>query len=112
MGRDSRVLVVENIPTIARCIEDSFNCDRATDGWDAIEKLETHEYDAIVIDTDVSRHSGYGVLTYLREEVGEDLSNVIILTGSDCDDIRKRVGQSLTVVGHDEAVDEIRRVLK
>jgi DNA-binding response OmpR family regulator len=112
MGRDSRVLVVEDIPTIARCIEDSFNCDRATDGWDAIQKLETQEYDAIVIDTDLSRHSGYGVLTYLREEVGDDLSNVIILTGSDCEDIRRRVGQSLTVVGHDEAVDEIKRVLK
>jgi DNA-binding response OmpR family regulator len=112
MGRDRKILVVEDNPAITRCIEESFNCDCATDGWDAIEKLETTDYDAIVIDADVPRHSGYGVLTYLREEVGEDLSNVIFLTGSDCDEVRRRVGKALNVVDKEDAVSEITRVLR
>ncbi|MDQ3726558.1 MAG: response regulator, partial [Actinomycetota bacterium] len=67
MQRDQRrVLVVEDNPAIRKEIEQSFTCDCATDGWDAIEMLETSDYDAIVIDADVPRHSGYGVLTYLR----------------------------------------------
>jgi DNA-binding response OmpR family regulator len=112
MGRDRKILVVEDNPVITRCIEESFNCDCATDGWDAIEKLEARDYDAIVIDADVPRHSGYGVLTYLREEVGEDLSNVIFLTGSDCDEVRRRVGKALNVVDKEDAVSEITRVLR
>ena len=72
MRREGKILVVEDNPVICREIESQFNCDCATDGWDAIEKLETSDYAAIVIDADVPRHSGYGVLTYLREENGEE----------------------------------------
>lgn len=51
----------------------------AADGWEAIEKLEAGEYEAVVIDADLPRHSGYGVLTYLRENVGDDLNDVILM---------------------------------
>ncbi len=111
MAREDRILVVEDNPAICREIESKFNCDCATDGWDAIEKLETSHYAAIVIDADVARHSGYGVLTYLREEVGDDLENVIFMTSSDRDEVRRRVGEHLHVIAKDDALDEIRRVL-
>ena len=111
MGRDDKILVVEDNPAISRAIEAKFNCDCATDGWDAIEKLETSDYAAIVIDADVARHSGYGVLTYLREEVGDDLANVIFMTSCDCNVVRERVGADLHVVDKESAVDEITRVL-
>lgn len=112
MRRDEKILVVEDNPIISRTIEERFNCDRATDGWDAIEKLETGAYAAIVIDADVPHHSGYGVLAYLREEVGEELGNVIFMTSSDGDIVRRNYGQQLTVVDKDEAVKEIARVLE
>ena len=111
MRRDEKILVVEDNPAICRSIEALFNCDCATDGWDAIEKLETGEYDAIIIDADVPRHSGYGVLTYLREEVGGELPNVILMTDCDQEQIRDRVGRELTVVDKAHAVAEITRVL-
>lgn len=104
------MLVVEDNPAICRQMEQQFNCDCATDGWDAIEKLELRNYDAILIDADVPNHSGYGVLTYLREEVGE-LSNVVLMTSADCDEIRRRIGDSLNVVGKADAVNEVTRVL-
>ncbi len=111
MGREDRVLVVENNPAICHELEERFNCDCATDGWDAIEKLETQEYAAIVIDADVPHSSGYGVLTYLREEVGGDLPNVIFMTSDEPDTIRRRVGTTLTVIHKSEAVGEVERVL-
>ena len=112
MRRDGKILVVEDNPTISRSIEARFNCDCATDGWDAIGKLETGDYAAIVIDADVPHHSGYGVLAYLREEVGEELANVIFMTSSDRDTVKRNFGAQLTVVGKDQAVEEITRVLE
>ena len=49
---DVVILVVEDNPAICREMEQRFNCDCATDGWDAIEKLETYQYAAILIDAD------------------------------------------------------------
>ena len=112
MRRDDKILVVENNPEVSRTIEERFNCDCATDGWDAISKLENCDYAAIVIDADVPHQSGYGVLAYLREEVGEDLRHVIFMTSSDRDVVRRDFGDRLTVVGKDQAVDEITRVLE
>jgi DNA-binding response OmpR family regulator len=111
MRPEDKILIVEDNPVISRAIEAQFNCDCATDGWDAIEKLETGEYAAIVIDADVPHHSGFGVLTYLREEIGEELGNVILLTSSDQDEVRRKVGRNLHVVAKADAVDEITRVL-
>ena len=106
-----KILVVEDNPAITRVIEERFHCDCATDGWDAIEKLETGDYAAIIIDADVPRQSGYGVLTYLREAVGGELDNVILMTSSDHAEIRRRVGTTLNIVNKADAVDEITRVL-
>jgi DNA-binding response OmpR family regulator len=111
MGPENRVLVVEDNPAICRELEQRFDCDCATDGWDAIEKLETGDYAAIVIDADVPHSSGYGVLTYLREEVGGELPNVIFMTSDEPASIRRRVGTTLTVIRKRDAIDEVTRVL-
>lgn len=116
MRPDDRVLIVEDNQDVANAIEAAgielcFECDRATDGWEAIEKLETARYAAIVIDTDVPRQSGFGVLTYLHEEVGGDLPNVIVMTSSDRDEVRRKLAGNLTVVSKDDAVAELTRVL-
>ena len=112
MRRDEKILVVEDNPVISRSLEERFNCDCATDGWDAIEKLESGDYAAIVIDADVPHHSGYGVLAYLREEVGEELRNVIFMTSSDGAAVKRNFGEQLNVVGKDQAAEEIARVLE
>ena len=108
--------MVEASPTMAQAIEAAgelpFVCDRATDGWEAIEKLETGDYAAIVIDSDMPLHSGFGVLTYLREEVG-DLGNVIMITDADEDTLRRKLGPNgATVVSKSRAVVELTRVMR
>jgi CheY-like chemotaxis protein len=105
-----KLLIVEDNPLIAAAIEKAgerlnLHADVATDGWDAIEKLRSEEYAAIVIDTDLPCHSGYGVITYLRQENGEHLENVILMTSSECESVRHRVSDSLRVIG--KTADEI-----
>ena len=107
MKRDERVLIVEDNPLIAAAIEKAgqrlnLRTDVATDGWDAIEKLQNERYAAIVIDTDLPRHSGYGVLTYLREENGDHLENVILMTSSD-----QQFTEHLRVIAKTTVVEEI-----
>lgn len=111
-----KVLIVEQNPLLTEAIEaagDRFTVelDRASDGWEAIEFLENGRYAAIVIDGDLPRHSGLGVLTYLREEVGDALGNVILMC-SDEDTLRGRLREkNLKVVSRDKAVDALTTVL-
>ena len=110
--RDEKLLIVENNPLVAAAIEKAgerlqMHADVATDGWEAIELLRNAKYRAIVIDTDLPRHSGYGVLSYLREENGNRLENVILMTSSDRALVRQRVAEPLQIIMTTEAVDEI-----
>ena len=111
-----KILVVEDNPLIAEAIEETtgrfrVQTESASDGWEAIEKLETEEYAAIVIDSDLPRHSGFGVLTYLREEIGDDeLDNVIVVTSGNRDDVQRKFGR-VTVVAKDDVAKEVERAL-
>ena len=106
------ILIVEDNPLISAAIERAgerlqLQTEIATDGWAAIELLRDTSYRAIVIDTDLPRHSGYGVLSYLREEKGDHLGNVILMTSSDTEAVRERVRESLQIITKTEAVDDI-----
>src|ERR1700686_1775795 len=110
MKRDVKLLIVEDNPLIAAAIEKAgerlhLQADVATDGWDAIEKLRNVDYAAIVIDADLPRHSGYGVLAYLRQENGDHLDNVILMTSSDRESMREHEG--LAVIARTEVIDDI-----
>ena len=117
MRREEKILIVEDNPLFAEALEKAgercrFTCDRATDGWDAIEKLETGQYAAIVIDADVPNHSGFGVLTYLREEVGGDqLDNVILMSADPGHLTAMFPGERMTVVGKTVGIEELARLI-
>jgi len=116
MSREERLLIVEDNPLIAAAIEKAgerlnMHADFATDGWDAIEKLRSGDYAAIVIDADLPRHSGYGVITFLQEEHGEALENVLLMTTADHDSVRHRTSEHLRVIDKTEIVDEIAAAL-
>ena len=111
-----KLLIVEDNPLIAAAIEKAgellnLHADVATDGWDAIEKLRSQEYVAIVIDTDLPRHSGYGVVTYLQEENGDALQNVVLITSSDHASVRQRTSLNMRVIDRTEEVNDIAAAL-
>jgi DNA-binding response OmpR family regulator len=92
-----RLLVVENNPLITTAVESAghrlrMDVDCATDGWDAIGLLENGTYDAIVIDADIPRHSGYGVLAFLQAENGTELPNVVVLS-ADTANVHRHVSE-------------------
>jgi DNA-binding response OmpR family regulator len=117
MAREDKLLIVEDNPLIAAAIEkaaERLNMDShlAADGWEAIEMLRTQVYTAIVIDTDLPRHSGYGVITYLQEEDGDDtLDRVVVMTSGDPVDVRRRTSEHLRVIDRTDTVDDIAAAL-
>lgn len=116
MSREEKLLIVEDNPLIAAAIEKAgerlnMRAEFATDGWDAIEKLRSGDYAAIVIDADLPRHSGYGVITYLQEENGEALENVLLMTTGDHASLRQRTSEHLRVIARTEAIDDIAAAL-
>ena len=116
MSGEEKLLIVEDNPLIAAAIEKAgarlnMRAEFATDGWDAIEKLRSGDYAAIVIDADLPRHSGYGVITYLQEENGEALENVLLMTTGDHDSLRQRTSEHLRVIDRTEAIDDIAAAL-
>jgi DNA-binding response OmpR family regulator len=111
-----KLLIVEDNPLIAAAIEKAGErlnlcADVATDGWDAIEKLRSERYVAIVIDADLPRHSGYGVVTFLQEENGDALQNVVLITSADHASVRQRTSEHLRVIDRTEEVDLIAAAL-
>jgi DNA-binding response OmpR family regulator len=117
MRREERILVVEPNPVISDALSRDaatdmlFVTDMATDGWDAIEKLRTGQYSAIVIDSDLPRSSGFGVLTWLRQENGDDLDNVVVVA-ADGDSVRRRVSDRLRIVAKVDAVTEVTKLIR
>lgn len=115
--KESRLLIVENNDTFTDAVEKAgldlnLIVDKATDGWDAIAKLEEHEYDAIVVDANLPRYSGFGVVTYLREERGH-LENLILMTDSDEADISRRLGEEdVQVIRKTECVEDLVSVIQ
>lgn len=118
MGREEKVLIVGDNPSISRAVEEasvrlSMTADHASDGWAAIEMLEVEDYASIVIDADLPRHSGFGVLTYLREEVGDELGHVIVMTSADDEQFRRKISTDrVQVIPSTSEVGEIERAMR
>jgi CheY-like chemotaxis protein len=89
MDARDRLLIVENDPLLTHAVElaaEKLNLLPvvASDGWDAIDRLQSSQYLAVVVDGDIPERSGLGVLDYIREEFGEgSLDRVLLLTRSE-----------------------------
>ena len=116
-GVEHRLLIVENSELIADAVERAglrlnLIADKVNDGWDAIAKLEEQDYDAIIVDVNLPRFSGFGVFTYLREERGHDLENLILMTDSNEDEISRRLGEDSVTVIRKDHVEELQSAIE
>ena len=80
------VLVAESdAPTrdlfVSALADAGFRVDAATDGLEAIGRLEAREYDGVVVDLHLPRKDGLGVLQYLSERQPALLARVVLVTG-------------------------------
>jgi putative two-component system response regulator len=81
-----RVLLVDDndatCTLITALLQREFSVEVAIDGSEAIEKLKTREYAAILLDLLMPVVDGYGVLDYLQAERPELLQRVLVVTAS------------------------------
>jgi DNA-binding response OmpR family regulator len=80
-----RVLVIdddEGIRVMVECVlkREHFDVDTARDGFEAIEKLASNDYDAILLDLMMPRVNGLDVLRFLQEKRPELGPAVIVMT--------------------------------
>jgi type IV pilus assembly protein PilB len=91
----TRILVADDDPQMRRLIRsilerDGFDVTEAADGLDALEAMESHPVDLLVLDIDMPRLDGLGVLEELRARVKTSSVPVIVLTARS-DDTESRV---------------------
>ena len=91
----TRILVADDDPQMRRLIRsilerDGFEVTEAADGLDALEALEARPVDLVVLDIDMPRLDGLGVLEELRARVKTSSVPVIVLTAR-TDDTEARV---------------------
>lgn len=67
---------------IVALLRNEFTVDAVSDGQEAIEKLKSRQYEAILIDLLMPVLDGYGVLDYLQRENPETLARVLVVTAS------------------------------
>ena len=79
------LLVDDNEPTctlMTALLQKDFAIDVASDGLEAIEKLKTNSYGAIILDLLMPQLDGYGVLDFLKEHNPNMLHRVLVVTAS------------------------------
>jgi type IV pilus assembly protein PilB len=90
-----RILIADDDPQMRRLVRsilerDGYEVTEATDGLDALEQVESKQFELMVLDVDMPRLDGLGVLEELRARVTTSGVPVIVLTAR-TDDTESRV---------------------
>jgi CheY-like chemotaxis protein len=89
-----RALVVEDDAVtralLGQLLDDrGCDVDMATDGQQALNLLEQHEYDVVLLDIVLPRISGTVVMEQLLRRKPDMLARIIVVTGLNVDELRK-----------------------
>ena len=95
-GEKLRVLLVEDEPQLRRLLRemlerDGFAVGEAEDGVKALDEVDRWAPDIVVLDLDLPRLDGYGVLTHLRARRATEQLPVLVLTAKGDEDSEVRV---------------------
>jgi CheY-like chemotaxis protein len=82
---DRKILVADDEPSIRTLItrflvRQDFEVDPVNDGAEAIERLDHHSYDALVLDLMMPRVDGFGVLKHIHETNPDMASRTVVVT--------------------------------
>ena len=82
---DPRILIADDDITIRQLLttivkREGLIADSASDGEDAIRKLQEHEYSVILLDLMMPHVDGFGVIDYLREHPQSVKPVVLVIT--------------------------------
>ncbi len=85
MEKPHVLLVDDNDATrtlVTALLQRDFNVDAAADGEEAIEKLRTSRYSAVLLDLRMPTLDGFEVLEFLKEQNPDMLRRVLIVTAA------------------------------
>ena len=90
-----RVLVVDDSAVVRRVMQrdleaDGLVVDTADDGVSALEMLDKHAYDVVLVDIEMPRMNGYELLGRLRENPYERNPAMIVITSGSGEEYRRR----------------------
>jgi len=82
---EPRILIADDDTSIRQLLttivkRERLNADSASDGEDAIRKLQQHEYSVILLDLMMPHVDGFGVIDYLREHPQSVKPVVLVIT--------------------------------
>jgi CheY-like chemotaxis protein len=81
-----RVLIVDDneatCTLITALLQREFAVETASDGVEAIDKLRTNSYSAILLDLRMPQTDGFAVLDFLKQNSPDLLPNVLVVTAS------------------------------
>lgn len=82
---EPRILIADDDASIRQLLttivkRERLNVDAASDGEDAIHKLQEHEYSVILLDLMMPHVDGFGVIDYLREHPQQTKPVVLVIT--------------------------------
>lgn len=91
-----RVLVVDDEDAIRALVSRvlvraGFDAEQAGDGAEAIERLDTAKYDAVVLDLMMPRVDGFGVVEHLIETQPRMVEKTVVLTAFPKTAVRERL---------------------
>ena len=81
----NRILVADDDPSIRQLVctlvrREDLEVDCVADGFEAIEKLQEHEYSVIVLDLMMPRVDGFGVIDHLKKNPQHEKPIVLVVT--------------------------------
>ncbi len=96
MSNPPRVLVVDDEPAIRALVAKIIDraglaVDTAANGEEAIEKLDVHPYEVLVVDLMMPQVDGYAVIEHIRDAGGRKPA-IIVITAGDSAAIRRLDG--------------------
>ena len=85
MSQDKTALVVDNDAEIRDVIatvleDDGYSVDTASDGAEALRKVDEHEPDAVILDVMMPRMDGWEFLALWRTRPAEDRAPILVIS--------------------------------
>ena len=118
----ARVLLVDDDPLIAELVIDmlgmeGYDVDTATNGNEALQRLEGQRYDLIITDLHMPKLDGSNLYRELRQRKVHPLNKIIFLTGSTGGPEKRLLQESrapvlLKPVNVVELIEMVRRMLE
>ncbi|HEX2061764.1 MAG TPA: response regulator [Thermoanaerobaculia bacterium] len=116
-GPQPRVLVADDEDAIRTLVKRmlhraGFNVTEASDGQDAIEQLDTTEFDAIVLDLMMPRVDGFGVVEHLIDTKPRMVEKTVVMTAFPKTAAKERLHHLCSIVSKPFEMNELIQLVR